>query len=113
MVSLLAFTEGQGLRATLALAYSSVAAITWLLLARGRARAAVWILGTGVWCCMTVAAVCLGGVGSTPIIIYPTIILLAGWTVSARAAVLVALLTLAVTLTMVLAESRGWGCWRR
>ena len=107
LANLLAFTEGQGLRATLALAYASVAAIAWLLLARGRARAAVWILGIGVWSCMTVAAVFLGGVGSTPIIIYPTIILLAGWTVSARAAVLVALLTLAVTLAMVLAESRG------
>ena len=50
LAGLLAFTEGQGLRAALALAYSAVAAIAWLLLARGRAMAAVWLLGIGVWC---------------------------------------------------------------
>lgn len=108
LAGLLALTEGQGLRAMLAVAYSALAVIAWLLLARGRTRAAVWFLGGGVWCCMTVAAFYLGGVGSTPIIIYPMIILLAGWMVSVRAAAVTASLTLAATLGMVLAESRGW-----
>ncbi len=108
LAGLLALTERQGLRAMLAVAYSALAVIAWLLLARGRTRAAVWFLGVGVWCCMTVAAFYLGGVGSTPIIIYPMIILLAGWMVSVRAAAVTASLTLAATLGMVLAESRGW-----
>lgn len=57
---------------------------------------------------MTVAALHLGGVGSTPIIIYPMIILRAGWMVSVRAAVVTASLTLAATLGMVFVEGHGW-----
>ncbi len=105
---ILLFANGQEVRAALALAYMAVAAVTWLLLARGRVRAAVWVLGVGLWVFMSGAAIFLGGVASTSTTIYPLIILLAGWAVGPRVAVMVTLTTVAFLLFLAYAESQAW-----
>jgi len=86
----------------------SIAAIGWVLIARGRITTAIVWLGIGVWTYVTASSVFLGGVASTTIIIYPLIVLLVGWLVSTRAATAVALLTTAVTFCFVLVEIAGW-----
>ena len=49
----------------------------------------------------------LGGISSTPIIIYPVTILLIGWLVGTQVAMIMAVLTTVITLGFVLAESYG------
>src|SRR5665647_3298593 len=78
------------------------------LLVLGKRQAVVWTLSLGVWTYITISVVFFGGVGGTPIIIYPTIILLMGWLVGARAALVVAIGSSAVTLALAVAESYGW-----
>jgi hypothetical protein len=65
---LAAFTQGQAARGYLALGYMGVAAVAWLLLARGRARGSVWVLGLGSWLVMTLSCAFLGGVAGTAVI---------------------------------------------
>ena len=108
LASILLFAQGQEVRAGLAMAYISVAAVSWLFLSHDQVRAAVCVLGIGLWLFMSGAAIFLGGVSSTSTIIYPLIILLAGWMVGARAAVAVALVTVTLLLVLVYAEAQGW-----
>ena len=75
------FAPGQITRALAVGVIVLVATAAWGLLARGRARAAVHMLAVGVWLHITVSAFFLGGISSTPIIIYPVTILLIGWLV--------------------------------
>lgn len=108
LVAILVFAQEQELRMGLAMSYISVAAVSWVFLARDRVRVAVGVLGVGLWLFMTGAAIFLGGVASTSTILYPLIILLAGWMVGARAAVLVAMITVSLLLFLVYAEAQGW-----
>jgi len=108
LLAILVFARDQELRMALAMSYMSVAAVSWVFLARDRVRVAVCVLGVGLWLFMTGAAIFLGGVASTSTIIYPLVILLAGWMVGARAAVLVAMTTVSLLLFLVYAESQGW-----
>ena len=104
LLSILALAPEQHIRAVLAAAYALVACAAWSFLARGRLRAAVWILGAGAWTVLTAAAFFLGGVSATPLILYPPIILLAGWMISVRAGAAVAIASAAATLAMVIVE---------
>ena len=108
LAATLLFAQGQEVRMMLAAAYLAVAAVTWCILARGQTRVAVWVLGVGQWVFMSGAAIFLGGVASTSTIIYPLIILLAGWAIGARVATLVTLVTVSFLLILVYAESQGW-----
>ena len=106
-IALFLFAPDQTGRALLALMLALVAAIAWIFLLRGRTTSAVMSLATGVWCYVTASSVFLGGVASTTIIIYPTVILVVGWLVSMRAAAAIALMTTAVTLAFALVEAAG------
>ncbi len=105
--ALFIFAPEQTARALSVLYLVSVAAVAWIFVARGRAGAAVVTLLVGVWTYVTLSSLFLGGVASTTIIIYPLLILLAGWLLSARAATVVAVLTVLVTMAFVLAEAAG------
>ena len=106
LVALL-FAPGQNLRSLLALACMVVAGVAWFCMVRGRMRAAVWILGSGVWLSLTIASFFLGGVAATPVMLYPLVILYIGWMVAPRAAAMVALASAAATLVMALLEMQG------
>ncbi len=85
-----------------------VALAGWYLLARGRVGAAIRVLVLGVWSVMTGVAVVTGGVHAPVVIVYPLIILMAGWLISSRVALALAGTTVALTLGLVLAEARGF-----
>ena len=107
-VALFMFAPDQTVRAWAVFFLGVIAAIGRLLIARGRVTTAVVWLGIGVWGYVTVTSVFLGGVASTTIIIYPSVVLLVGWLVSMRAAIAVAVLTTTVTLGFALVELAGW-----
>jgi PAS domain S-box-containing protein len=108
VVAILIFAPDQAMRAFGPVSMSLVAAIAWVLLARGRIKTTVHVLAFGLWAVVTGMAFFTGGVGGTITIVYPQIILLLGWMTGARAAVAMAVLTVATTLGFALAESWGF-----
>ncbi|MDO8448325.1 MAG: sensor domain-containing diguanylate cyclase [Rhodoferax sp.] len=85
-----------------------VAATAWYLIGRGRTRAAILVMAVGAWTAMTGTAVFTGGVQAPAVIAYPVIILMTGWLISSRAALVVTGLTVTATLGLVWAEARGF-----
>jgi PAS domain S-box-containing protein len=104
---LLIFAPEQTTRILSTLIFPAVAGTAWILLARGKVRATVCTLIVGIWTAITVTSFMFGGVNSTTIIVYPLIVIFAGWTMGARAANAIALLTALVTLGFALSET--WG----
>jgi PAS domain S-box-containing protein len=104
---LLMFAPQQTTRILCALIFPAVAGAAWILLARGKVRATVFTLILGVWTAITATSFMFGGVNSTTIIVYPLVVIFAGWMIGARAANAVALLTAGVTLVFALADT--WG----
>jgi PAS domain-containing protein len=84
------------------------ALIGWYFLSRGRMQATIYVLAYGVWSVVTAIAVFTGGVRAPAVIVYPVIILMMGWTVNWRAALVVTGLSLAATAGFVLAESLNY-----
>jgi len=87
---------------------SLVALVSAGLLRSGRQRAAVLFLAGGVWVAVTIVATLHGGIRSTIYYVYPLVIFLLGWMVSTHAAVAAAVLTSGVTITLIVADARGW-----
>jgi len=79
----------------------------WHLLARGRIQAAVNTLAYGAWAGVTGVVFFTGGVNSPATIAYPLIILMTGWLINARSALVVTGVTVGATIGLVLAESLG------
>lgn len=84
-----------------------VAAGTLFLLSRSRIRLALIILVWATWVIVTVVLIFYGGVRGTLADIYPLIIMLCGWMLGARCALVIAALSTVVTLGFVLAELAG------
>jgi len=87
---------------------SLVALVSAGLLRSGRQRTAVLFLASGVWVAVTIVATLHGGIRSTIYYVYPLVIFLLGWMVSTRAAAVAATLTAGVTISLILADARGW-----
>ena len=85
----------------------ALATVAWAFLRAGKTQATVVMLSAGVWSYVTLTSFFFGGVDGTAIIVYVPIILLVGWLVGARASVLVAALTVATTLSLVVVEMAG------
>jgi len=77
------------------------------MLSRGWVGAAIRVLALGVWAVMAGVTIFTGGVRSPVVVVYPAIILLAGWLINTRAAVGLAAISVAVTLALMVAET--WG----
>jgi signal transduction histidine kinase len=108
VIAIFIFAPDQPLRILGPVSMSLVAVTAWFLLARGRVEATVHVLAFGLWAVVTGMAFFTGGVGGTITIVYPQIILLLGWMIGMRAAVAMAVLTVATTLGFALAESWGF-----
>jgi diguanylate cyclase (GGDEF)-like protein/PAS domain S-box-containing protein len=102
------FLPEQRARAVGPVMLSLVALVSAGLLRSGRQRAAVLFLAGGVWVAVTVVAVLYGGIRSTIYYVYPLVIFLLGWMVNPRASVIAAVLTSGVTISLILADTRGW-----
>jgi PAS domain-containing protein len=83
-------------------------AVVWILLWRGRTRAAVNVMAVGTWFIVTGICVFNGGVRTPIIIVYPLLIMYAGWRVSLTAAKAVTALTAVTIACFVLGESWGF-----
>ncbi len=83
-------------------------AAVWVLLWRGRQRAAVNLLLVGAWLIATGICTFNGGVRTPIVIIYPLLIMFAGWRISLRAAKAVAALSGMAVIGFVLAEAWGY-----
>ena len=84
-----------------------VSLLAGFLLARGKAQAALHRLIYGVWAIITLVALINGGIRVPLVYAYPLVILVTGWMISGRAAVIIAALTSLTTLALVLAQSLG------
>ena len=73
---------------------------------RGRNRAAIQVLVFGIWGEVAGTSMIAGGMHAPAVFLYLPIIFLAGWLLGTRIAYAVALLSVAVTLGLALAESR-------
>ena len=104
-VVLFNYDQGVSLRALSVLNLVLIAVVAWLFLVRGSVRASAWWLGVGVWTQITISTVVFGGINTPSAYMYPLVILLAGWHLGHRAAMVAAWLTTAVTLCAALAES--------
>jgi diguanylate cyclase (GGDEF)-like protein len=79
----------------------------WILMARGQIKAAVTLLAYGSWTVITGIAFVNGGVRAPAIIVYPMIILMAGWLISSRTAQILAVLSVTASCGFLLADLSG------
>ena len=84
-----------------------VAATGWIMLWRGKLKATINVLAFGTLATLTVVAVFTGGVRAPVFMIFPVIILLVGWLASQRIALVMTGLTVATTVSLLIAESTG------
>ena len=85
-----------------------IAAVAWYLIVRGKSTAALYMLAFGVWAVITLIAVFTGGVRAPVIVAYPVLILMSGWLIHARAALVLASITVLATLALFLAHYEGF-----
>ena len=85
----------------------AVGAISWVCLACHKFKAAIVIFGVGIWTGLVTLALLFGGVASTPMVLFPLMIMLAGWWCSTRAAWVTALVTIVATVGLMLASNTG------
>ncbi len=105
--ALLLFAQHQQVRAGIALAFGLVAVASALIFVQGRVKAAFLFLGAGIWGLTTLATFALGGAQAAIAQMYPLMILLAGWLLSTRAAIVVAVLSSVAVLGVALLEQSG------
>ncbi|MDO8284711.1 MAG: EAL domain-containing protein [Rhodoferax sp.] len=91
---------GPGLVATVGL-------LGWWLAATDRIVAARWFLAGGIWVTFTLVAMFTGGVRAPVVFAFPIFIVMCGWQLSARAALIATGATVIVVAALTLAETRG------
>ena len=94
-------------RAVVVGAMQALCLVAWVLHSRGRVRSSVWLMSVGVWTYVTVAAIFFGGVSASVVIVYVPVILLNGWLIGDRPAVIAAVLAGVASLAMAIAETAG------
>ncbi len=107
LVAVLIGTPHQFMRAIGPVTVALIAAAGWYFRSQGRIQEAINVLAFGTWTAVTAMAIFDGGVHSTVVITYPLIILMIGWLVGSRAAMVVTVVTIIATAGFVLGESRG------
>ena len=101
------FAPSQTARAVGPCVLAVIAAMAWVMLARGKTKAAIHTLTYGVWVIVTGIAIFNGGLRTPIVFAYPVIILSVGLLVSARAAKVVAALTTLVIALLAVGEMAG------
>ena len=77
------------------------------LLARDRVRPALIALVWATWLIVSVVLMCYGGVRGTLTVIYPLLVLICGWLLGVRCALVLAVLSVVTTLALVILEIAG------
>jgi PAS domain S-box-containing protein len=99
------FAPAQTVRPLVVLLLLLLSGAAWFFLARGKVHATVRTLAIGIWAYITVTSLMLGGVSAAAVIIYPLIILMAGWLIGTQTAVGIAVVTTVATLAFAILES--------
>ncbi len=84
-----------------------IGAVSWICLAHHKIKAAILIFGIGIWMGLIALAIMFGGVTSTPMVLFPLMVMLAGWWCSAKAAWLAAVITIIATIVLVVSGNAG------
>ncbi|MBN8476088.1 ATP-binding protein [Sulfuritalea sp.] len=84
-----------------------VGVAAWMFEASGRVRTSVLVLVVGSWIVATTICVFNGGVRTPVVIALPLLVVMAGWLLGTRSAMVMAALSMTATLGFVIAESRG------
>lgn len=84
-----------------------VALLGWYLVLCNRIRPAMYVIGFGVWASITFVLVLNGGVRAPLSYAYPLLIVMAGWLISAKIAILISGMTCAVIVGLILGENAG------
>jgi len=85
-----------------------VAVVAAVAYSRGNIKSALAYLVYGSWATITLIAVINGGIKVPLSYGYPLVILVAGWLLTSRAAIAMAVLTSVSSLLLILAETQGW-----
>jgi diguanylate cyclase (GGDEF)-like protein/PAS domain S-box-containing protein len=104
---LLRYTPEQWFRASGPVLMTIVGLAGAYLLRRGSTVAALNLLAYGAWAAITTVALINGGIRVPLLYAYPLVILLAGWLISGRAAVRIAVVTSVTSVALVVAERNG------
>lgn len=85
----------------------AVALLGAYLIWRDKVRAAMYCTGFGVWASITLVVWLNGGIRAPLSYAYPIVIVMAGWLISARVAVVITAMTCAVIVGLIVGESAG------
>jgi diguanylate cyclase (GGDEF)-like protein/PAS domain S-box-containing protein len=107
LVALRIVAPEQTLRIAAPLGVAVVALVAWWLQWRNHKAAARTVITFGVWSAMTAIALFTGGVRAPVVIGYPVVIVMVAWMIGTRLALLIAALTVASTMAMLVAEALG------
>jgi PAS domain-containing protein len=89
------------------LSFVLVAIVGWLLLDRGKEKASLVFATYGSWAVATGIMATSGGVMANTVILFPLIILMAGWMLGLRSAIIIASLSSLAVLTVAALEAAG------
>ncbi len=84
-----------------------ISVVTLVLMARGRLAMALATMVWATWAIMATVLVFYGGVRGTPVVIFPLLIMICGWLLGPRSAIVMGALSAAATLGLVVAENLG------
>lgn len=84
-----------------------IAIVGWYLLSRRQVQAAAKFQAYGLWAIVTTVGMFVGGVRAPLVIIYPVVIMVMGWLLGSRSAMVMTVLALASTLGFLAAELQG------
>lgn len=102
------FAPDQALRAINPGLVALSAAIAWAIKAGGKTQLAVNFVTVSLWIVITWIAAMGGGVRSVVVVVYPLFIVMVGWLINGRAALVAGFLSVVATLTFVAAEALGF-----
>lgn len=89
------------------LSFVLVAVIGWLLLTLGKDKASLFFATYGSWAVATGIMATSGGVMANTVILFPLIILMAGWMLGLRSAIIIASLSSLAVLAVASLEAKG------
>lgn len=82
--------------------------IGWILYLKGQVRNSFKFLVIGTWIIITVVATINGGIKTPITYAYPLVIMMGGWLISSRAAIILMILTLLASVMLLVAETQAW-----
>ncbi|MCF8176408.1 MAG: hypothetical protein K9K30_14310, partial [Burkholderiaceae bacterium] len=107
LIALRVLAPHQTIRLVGPILISLVALAGWFFLARGLIQVTVKVLAIGTWLAIAGISMLTGGVRAPVIIAFPVLIIMIGWVIGSRAALITSVMTALVISSFVVADARG------